>query len=126
MKKNTKIIIIVVVAIAVLLYIGASIFSIYKFRVYNPVSACFGMMEILFTGKEYAVVQEFPYRVVFSKAYTTSGNTSRDLFEEYMNKRGFACIPESNMAETYTYTNGTIQERVSLSVNGYYGKWIWE
>ncbi len=120
MKKKTKTIIIIVVVIAVLLYIGASIFSICKFRVYNPVSACFGMLEILFTDKEYTVVQEFPYRVVFSKV-----NTSWELFEEYMNKRGFEYVPGSNMASTYTYTNGTVQEVISLSMNGYYAKWIW-
>ena len=125
MKKKTKMIIIIVVVIAVLLYIGASIFSIYKFRVYNPVSACFGMLEILFTDKEYTVVQEFPYRVVFSKANTESGNTSGELFEEYMNKRGFEYVPGSNMASTYTYTNGTVQEVISISMNGYYAKWIW-
>ncbi len=76
--KRKGIIIIVVIGVVILL--SATIFSIAKFNVWNPFSSCFGMLEILFTDKEYTVVQNIPNRVIFSKTRDTSGKVARTIF----------------------------------------------
>lgn len=63
--KRKEIIITIVICCAILLI--ATIFSIVKFSVLNPFSSCFGMLEILFTDKEYTIVQNYPHKVIFSK-----------------------------------------------------------
>ena len=103
----------------------ATIFSFLKFSVWNPFSACFGMIEILFTDKNYTVVQNFPYRVVFSKTSETSSKSGGQYMDEYMASRGFYIIPEEQMGAQTFYSNGIENEIISFTSNRYYSKWVW-
>ena len=87
MKKKT--VFVIVMAILIVLFIEATLFSIYKFDVVNPYSACFGMVKILFTNSDYVEVQNFPKKVIFAKP-----NNSEQLLMEYMKNRGFYNIPD--------------------------------
>lgn len=112
-----KILITIFIIIAILIFIGAIIFSIYKFRVFNPISSCFGMLQILFTDKEYTVVQRIPYKVVLAKP----GD-----FDKYINKQGFYEIKEEQMGAEHIYSNGKKKERVYTRTNAYYMIGIWD
>ena len=105
------------IIIFTILFIGATIFSIYKFEVFNPISSCCGMLQILFTDKEYTVVQKVPYKVVLAKP---------DLFEKYMNKQGFYEIKEEQMGANHIYSNGKKKERVYRRTNAYYAIGVWD
>jgi hypothetical protein len=122
--KRKKIIIIIVICFIILL--SATIFSIAKFNVWNPFSSCFGMLEILFTDKEYTVVQNIPNRVVFSKVEDTSEKTGKQYLDEYMENRGFNFVPEEQMGAILVYSNGTEKEQILFSTNKYYSKWEWQ
>ncbi len=124
MKRKGIIIVVVVVCIVILL--SATIFSIAKFNVWNPFSSCFGMLEILFTGKEYTVVQNYPNRVIFSKTRGTSDKNGEQYLEEYMESRGFHFVPEEQLGAVLVYSNGTEKEYIMCSANSYYSKWIWQ
>lgn len=112
-----KFLIAIFIVIFVVLFIGATVFSIYKFKVFNPISSCFGMLQILFTDKEYTVVQRIPYKVVLTKP---------GAFEQYMNKKGFYEIKEEQMGAEHIYSNGKKKERVYTRVNAYYMIGIWD
>lgn len=121
MKKSTKIII----SIIVLILIAVTIFSIAKFKVFNPFSSCFGILEILYTNKEYTIVQDFPKKVAFSKTGDTSGKNAIEYLDEYMNSRGFHSMPEKQMGAELVYSNGEKEEYIYFLVNKYYSKWEW-
>lgn len=116
-----KIIIITVISII----LCATIFSFLKFSVWNPFYACFGMIEILFTDKNYTVVQNFPYRVVFSKTSETSSKSAGQYMDEYMASRSFYNLPDEQMGAETVYTNGVEKESIIFSANRYYSKWVW-
>lgn len=116
MKKKT--IFVIVMAILIVLFIGATLFSIYKFDVVNPYSACFGMVKILFTNSDYVEVQNFPKKVIFAKP-----NNSEQLLMEYMKNRGFYNIPDLRLGAVYTFFNGVQYEEVYFSENKYYAEW---
>ena len=120
-----KIIIITIVICIVVLFV-ATIFSILKFNVLNPFSSCFGMLEILFTDKEYTIVQNIPNRVGFSKTSDTSNKSSRQYLDEYMKNRGFYFVPEERLGGILVYSNGSEKENISFSTNKYYSKWEWQ
>jgi hypothetical protein len=122
--KRKKIIIIIVICFIILL--SAIIFSITKFNVLNPFSSCFGMLEILFTDKDYTVVQNIPNRVIFSKVKDTSEKTGKQYLDEYMENRGFNFVPEEQMGAILVYSNGTEKEHILFSTNKYYSKWEWQ
>lgn len=117
--------IIIIVATGVVILLSATIFSIAKFNVWNPFSSCFGMLEILFTDKEYTVVQNIPNRVIFSKTGDTSDKTSGQYLDEYMESRGFYFVPEEQMGGMLVYSNGIEKEHILFSANKYYSKWEW-
>lgn len=117
MKKIIKVIAIILFSIIIL---GATIFSIAKFNVYNPISSCLGMLEILFTNKQYTVVQRYPNRVIFSKE-----NDSNERLNEYMKDRGFDQVPEKRMGSILVYSNGTVEEVVLCYGGAYYSRWEW-
>lgn len=121
--KRKGIIIIIVICIVILL--GATIFSIAKFNVWNPFSSCFGMLEILLTDKEYTIVQNIPNRVVFSKTGDTSDKSAGQYLNEYMKSRGFTFIPEEQMGGMLVYSNGSEKEHILFSANKYYSEWEW-
>ena len=56
----------------------------------NPFLSGFGFFQIIFTDKQYVVVQNYPQKVVFSKQFSPeSKKTGKEIFEEYMKKEGF-------------------------------------
>lgn len=116
----------IIIAICSVILLSATIFSIAKFSVWNPISSCFGMLEILFTNKEYTVVQNFPNRVVFSKTSDTSSKGAKEYLDEYMRNRGFEFVPEKQLGALLVYSNGNEEERIMFSANKYYSKWKWE
>lgn len=109
----------IIIVIAILLCV--TVFSIVKFTVFNPFSSCFGMLEILFTNKEYMVVQNFPVKVAFSKS-----SNAKKILDEYMENRGFEFVPEEQIGAILVYSNGETKENVVFSVNNYYSKWRWK
>ena len=122
MKRKTFIIII---TICILILLSATIFSIVKFSVWNPFSSCFGMLEILFTNKEYTIVQNFPKKVIFSKTGDTSKRGAGGYLTEYMASRGFYKVPGEQMGGLLVYSNGTKKEYLYFSTSRYYSKWEW-
>lgn len=118
--------IIITIAICGAILLSSTIFSIVKFSVWNPFSSCFGMLEILFTDKEYTIVQNTPNRVVFSKTADTSNKSSGKFLDEYMESRGFYFVPEEQMGGILVYSNGSEKEYISFSINKYYSKWEWQ
>ncbi len=113
--KKFKIAIFIIIFI--ILFIATMVFSIYKFEVFNPISSCCGMLQILFTDKEYTVVQRIPYKVVLAKP---------NSFEKYMNKQGFYEIKEEQMGAEFVYSNGNKKERVYRRTNAYYEIGVWD
>jgi len=122
---NKKILYLIIVICIVILF-GATIFSIAKFNVWNPFSSCFGMLEILFTDKEYTIVQNTPNRVGFSKTADTSNKGSGQYLDEYMESRDFHFVPEEQMGGMLVYSNGSAKEYILFSANKYYAKWEWQ
>lgn len=118
--------IIIIIVICIVILFATTIFSIAKFSVWNPFSSCFGMLEILFTDKEYTIVQNTPNRVVFSKTADTSNKSSGQFLDEYMENRGFYFVPEEQMGGILVYSNGSEKEYISFSTNKYYSKWEWQ
>ena len=82
MKKYRNIVIGIVVIL-----ICATIFSILKFEVYNPFSSCFGMLQILFTNKDFVVVQKWPKEVVITKPGYLNEYLKNENWEEIEEKR---------------------------------------
>lgn len=117
---------IITIAICGVILLSSTIFSIVKFSVWNPFSSCFGMLEILFTDKEYTIVQNKPNRVAFSKTVDISNKSSRNFLDEYMESRGFYFVPEEQMGRILVYSNGSEKEYISFSTNKYYSKWEWQ
>lgn len=93
----------------IIIFVGATIFSIYKFKVINPIASCIGMLQILFTNKEYVIVQNFPQKVMFAKPTSS-------LFE-YMEKQGFEVIPEESMGVYVIFSDGTESKKAYTSTN---------
>ena len=118
--------IIITIVICCTIILSATIFSIIKFGVLNPFSSCFGMLEILFTDKEYTIVQNYPYRVIFSKTVDTSNKSGGQYLDEYMESRGFHFVPEEQMGAMLVYSNGSEKECIAVSTNKYYSKWKWQ
>lgn len=118
--------IIVTTVICGIILLSSTIFSIVKFSVWNPFSSCLGMLEILFTDKEYTIVQNKPNRVAFSKTADTSNKSSGQFLDEYMENRGFYFVPEEQMGGILVYSNGNEKEYILFSTNKYYSKWIWQ
>lgn len=118
--------IIITVVICIIILLGATIFSIVKFNIWNPFSSCFGMLEILFTDKEYTIVQNIPSRVVFSKTTDASNKNGRQYLDEYMENRGFQFVSEEQTGGILVYSNGSEQEYILFSTNKYYSKWEWQ
>lgn len=118
--------VIIIIAIFGVILLSATIFSIAKFNVWNPFSSCFGMLEILFTDKEYTVVQNNPNRVAFSKTADTSNKSGGQYLDEYMKSRGFYFVPKEQMGGMLVYSNSSEKEYILFSTNKYYSKWEWQ
>lgn len=116
----------IVIIICILLLLIATIFSILKFSVWNPFSSCLGMLEILYSNKEYTIVQHIPRKVGFSKTSDTSNKSAGQYLDEYMANRGFSFVPEEQMGGLLVYSNGNKKEFILFSANRYYSKWEWQ
>ena len=101
----------------ILIFACATVFSIYKFRVYNPVSSCCGMLQILFTNKDYTVVQKLPNKVVFAKT---------GKFDKYIESINYYEVKEKQIGANHIYSNGNETERVYYRINRYYSIGIWD
>lgn len=121
--KNKKVIIIIAISIVILLI--STIFSVIKFSVWNPISSCFGILEILFTDTKYTIVQNFPNRVIFSKTADTSNESGGQFLDEYMKSRGFYFVHGEQMGAMLVYSNDSEKEHILFSTNKYYSKWEW-
>lgn len=114
----------ILIAILILIIIGtfcAGIFSYFKFRVINPFSSTFGMIQILYSEKKYTIVQNYPNKVIFAKP-----DKAIYALDEYMKSIGFKNLEDEQMGSIIVYSNGSVKEMVDFSVNGYYSKWIWQ
>ena len=117
-----KNIFIICMIILVLLFLGATMFSIYKFSVINPIASCTSMLKILYTDAGYIEVQNFPKKVIFAKPE----NTMQNLLL-YMRSRGFEeSTSNQALGGNVIFTNGKQNEEISISTNKYYSKWIWQ
>lgn len=106
MKKYRNIVIGIVVIL-----ICATIFSILKFEVYNPFSSCFGMLQILFTDKEFVVVQKLPKEVVITKP---------GYLDEYLKNENLEEIEENRAGSLGTYVQDGENASIYSRSNGYY------
>lgn len=119
MKRN------IIIIICSVILLSATIFSIVKFSVWNPFSSCLGMLQILFTNKEYTIVQNLPRKVAFSKIGDSSEKMAKEFLDEYMEDRGFHFLPEEQLGSMLVYSNGSKKELILFSANRYYSKWEW-
>lgn len=108
----------IIIISILIIFLVATFFSIYKFSVINPISSCFGMLQILFTNKDFTIVQNFPHKVIFAKP-------TYSLYD-YMKNRGFEFVPEDQVGAYLVFSNGSNGEGIYTSTNGYYSKWIWK
>ena len=111
-----KIILSIFITIFIILFIGAMTFSIYKFKVINPISSCLGMLQILYTDKEYTIVQRIPQKVVLAKPR---------MLDKYMEKCGFYELKEEQLGANHRYSNGEKEEGIYIRTNDYYMIGIW-
>lgn len=116
--KNKVIKISIISIIVIIVILGSMYFSFVKFAVINPLSTCIGLGKILLTDTEYTVVQNKPFKVIFSK-----DENAQELLDKYMNERGFYI--EDRMGGLLIYTDGKDEESINFSVNGYYSIWEW-
>lgn len=103
MKKYRNIVICTVVIL-----VCATIFSISKFEVYNPFSSCFGMLQILFTNKDFVVVQKWPKEVVITKPGYLNEYLKNENWEEIEEKRAGALgtyVQDGKNASIYSRSN---------------------
>ena len=106
MKKYRNIVIGIVVIL-----ICATIFSILKFEVYNPFSSCFGMLQILFTDKEFVVVQKLPKEVVITKP---------GYLDEYLKNENWEEIEENRAGSLGSYKKDGENASIYSRSNAYY------
>lgn len=79
------------------------------------------MIQILYSEKEYNIVQKYPNKVIFAKP-----EKAIYALDKYMNSRGFKNLEDEQMGSIIVYSNGSSKERVKFSVNSYYSKWVWQ
>lgn len=115
-SKKGKIMIGILATFIIILGIG-SFLSYSKFSVINPFSTTHGLLQIMFTEKEYLELQSYP-KVILAKP-TLSLN-------DYMKSQGFKEDEENQMGALHMYTNETSVQYVMYSVNRYFAKWRWQ
>jgi|HigsolmetaGSP11D_1036233.scaffolds.fasta_scaffold02171_8 hypothetical protein len=114
-RKTRKYLIICIVFVILL---GVSSFISYaKFQVLNPFSTYSGLVQIVFTDKEYVEIQKYP-KVIIAKP-----NAS---LQDYMKGLGFQEDIENQMGRLHVFHNNTSTQYVMYTVNNYFSKWIWQ
>jgi hypothetical protein len=114
-RKARKILVIVVVLIVVLCM--ASFISYSKFNVLNPFSTVSGLIQIVFTDKEYIEIQKYPKVVI--------ANPNASL-QDYMKSLGFQEDTENQMGNLRRFKNNDAAQYVRYSMNQYFSKWRWQ
>ena len=116
MKRKTKKIIAIFLALIIVLGL-ASFISYSTFNVLNPFSTVKGLIQVIFTDKEYVEIQKHP-KVIVAKP-----NVS---LQDYMNRLGFKEDTENQMGALHRFQNNESDQYVMYSMNRYFSKWRWE
>lgn len=116
MVKRNKIIIGVIIFSIILIGIGSFI-SYSKFNVLNPFSTASGLLQVVFTEKEYIEIQKYP-KVIVSKP-----NVS---LQDYMKNEGFQEDIDNQMGALHRFQNNDTAQYVFFSTNKYFSKWRWQ
>ena len=85
-----------------------------------------GLYEVTFTDKEYTTIQETPKKVMIVKNNSIYGKTAKEIFDEYMESRGFKEEKRQKQEGILVYSNGKIKENIKFLANKYYAKIDWE
>lgn len=115
-KKKLKIFIAVICLLAIVTGIGSFI-SYSKFEVVNPFSTAKGLFQVIFTEKEYVVIQKYP-KVIVAKP-----NAS---LIDYMVSQGFKEDKENQLGALHRFTNDVAVQYVVYTTNKYFAKWRWQ
>jgi len=113
-----KIKIIIVGSFLLMFIAGTGAFISYsKFNVINPISTAKGLLQVVFTEKEYVEIQKYP-RVIIAKPSAS--------LREYMESKGFQEDKENRMGALQIFRNNDSVQYVMFSTNKYFSKWIWQ
>lgn len=116
MKRKIKKII--VICLALIIFLGmVSFISYIKFNVLNPFTTLNGLIQVIFTDKEYIEIQKDP-KVIVAKP-----NAS---LQDYMNGLGFQEDTENQMGALHRFQNNDSVQYVFYSKNKYFSKWRWQ
>lgn len=117
-NKRKRIIVITLLSVILIVVLLAScLISYLKFDTANPVIAANGFVQIVFSEKEYIVIQNSP-KVILAQPYAS--------LEYYMESRGFTEIEDEQLGALRVFTNGNEKEYVMYSLNRYFSKWSWK
>lgn len=117
MSKSKKIKMTIGVVIISIVMVGIGSFISYsKFRVLNPFTSTSGLIQVIFTEKDYVEIQQYP-KVILAKP-----NAS---LENYMKEKGFKEDTENRMGALRVFTNDVSKQYVFYSTNQYFSKWRW-
>ncbi|HHV97268.1 MAG TPA: hypothetical protein GXX37_12505 [Clostridiaceae bacterium] len=116
MKRNKRKIAVACLVLFVVLGI-ASFISYSKFNVLSPFSTAYGLFQVIFTDKEYVVIQKYP-RVIVAKPTVS--------LQEYMKNLGFEEDTENQMGALHRFQSNDTVQYVIYSVNKYFSKWRWQ
>ena len=112
--------IIAVIAVILFLVIVSMLISNHEFHTYNFFSSFSGLAKILFTKKQYTVIQNELYKIMIAES-RRNNKTSNDILDEYMEEIGF--YREDQMGSCIIYYNGNQYKGVYTSGNSYYSVW---
>lgn len=113
MKKRLPVLLLA----AVLLVAAGAFVSYAQLGVANPFASAQGLVQVLWTDRDYVQVQEMP-KVVLAKPQAS--------LTVYMEERGYAPEAEKQMGSLWLFTDGQKQEAVRYSQNRYFSRWAWE
>ncbi len=94
-----------------------SLVSFSKFGVFNPFSTANGLLQVMYTEKEYLEIQKYP-KVIVSKPNV--------LLEDYMQDKGFQEDVENQLGALRRFHNNDSSQYVRFSTNKYFSKWRWQ
>jgi hypothetical protein len=106
--------------VIVILALLTSFWSHMKLEVTNPLASGRGLFKILFTNTEYVEIQESP-RVILAKP-----DNAFDLLLKKMQDEGYTHIEEETLGSMRVFEKDGKRERLFISTNKYFSKWIWE
>ena len=114
-RKTRKIL---VICLALIMTLGmASFISYSKFNVLNPFSTVSGLIQVVFTDKEYIEVQKYP-KVIIAKPSAS--------LQDYMKNLGLQEDTKNQMGALHRFQNNDAAQYVMYSMNKYFSKWRWQ